>query len=180
MREIWQRKRPRTPFRHDSPGRIRRNDSGQALPRHPQLLAYRCFLSDLAGFTRLRRVGPNHQRRRRGQRPVGTGLSRGIPPRCSGLRVQGTASSPSSTASLSMVGEPFGSVNRDPGRGAGLSQLGSRRIIDVHGTAGPPDQGRGGQPERCSLQQLQTGYMGIVVRHLLEGVFPNAMVPGHG
>ena len=38
------------------------DDSGQALPRRPQYPVYRCFLSDLAGFTSLRRVGPSPQR----------------------------------------------------------------------------------------------------------------------
>ena len=37
------------------------DDSGQALPRHPQDPVYRCFLPDLAGFTSLRRAGPSHQ-----------------------------------------------------------------------------------------------------------------------
>ena len=35
------------------------DDSSQALPRHPQGPVYRCFLPDLAGFTSLRRAGPN-------------------------------------------------------------------------------------------------------------------------
>ena len=42
--------------------RVATDDSGQALPRRPQLHAYRCFLPDLAGFTSLRRVGPGPQR----------------------------------------------------------------------------------------------------------------------
>ena len=42
--------------------RVTTDDSGQALPRRPQDPVYRCFLSDLAGFTSLRRVGPSPQR----------------------------------------------------------------------------------------------------------------------
>src|SRR5947209_19985166 len=37
--------------------------SSQAALRHPELAAYRCFLPDLTGFTGLRRVEPNYQRR---------------------------------------------------------------------------------------------------------------------
>jgi hypothetical protein len=32
--------------------------SGQDYRRHPEKPAYRCFLSDLTGFTGLRRAGP--------------------------------------------------------------------------------------------------------------------------
>ena len=42
-----------------APERVSESDSDQALPRHPQAPVYRCFLPDLAGFTGLRRVGPN-------------------------------------------------------------------------------------------------------------------------
>ena len=35
--------------------------SAQALPRHPKPPAYRCFLSDLTGFTVARRAGPRLQ-----------------------------------------------------------------------------------------------------------------------
>ena len=34
------------------------NKSGQENRRHPEASAYRCFLSDLTGFTGLRRAGP--------------------------------------------------------------------------------------------------------------------------
>jgi len=44
-------------------GLVLNHDSSQALPRHPQDPVYRCFLSDLAGFTGLRRVGPGFQYR---------------------------------------------------------------------------------------------------------------------
>ena len=98
--------------RHRPNRHIRVDDSGQALPRHPQYLVYRCFLPDLAGFTRLRRVGPNLQYRQPLTAAHQPGLKRGIQPRYSGLRVQGTASSPSSTISVTMVGEQGFTVNR--------------------------------------------------------------------
>jgi len=45
--------------------------SGQAIRRHPELPAYRCFLSDLTGFAGFRRAGPTRTRseayRRRGR-----------------------------------------------------------------------------------------------------------------
>ena len=37
--------------------------SSQVAPRHPKAVAYRCFLPDLTGFTDLRCVGPDSQRR---------------------------------------------------------------------------------------------------------------------
>jgi hypothetical protein len=71
--------------------------SSQVVPRHPKAIAYRCFLPDLTGFTDQRCAGPDSQRRttvvvgeRCGPRP-------GVQLRCSGLRIQGTASSPPST-----------------------------------------------------------------------------------
>jgi hypothetical protein len=38
--------------------------SSQALLRHPEAAAYRCFLPDLTGFTGFRRVGPGSQHHR--------------------------------------------------------------------------------------------------------------------
>ncbi len=76
--------------------------SGQAALRHPELAVYRCFLPDLTGFTGLRRVEPGLQRRIARADSAGPGLERGIPPRYSGLRVQGTASSPPSTITPSV------------------------------------------------------------------------------
>src|SRR5262249_39250635 len=60
-------------------------------------LAYRCFLPDLAGFTsfRLRRTRPSTPLTE--VRPPDDEPRGGVQPRCSGLRVQGTASSPPST-----------------------------------------------------------------------------------
>jgi len=66
--------------------------------RHPVRTAYRCFLPDLAGFTGHCRAGPGYQRCPVQTWPNGAGPRVGVQPRCSGLRVQGTASSPSSTA----------------------------------------------------------------------------------
>ena len=74
-------------------------DSGQALPRHPQEPAYRCSF----------RPGGVHKSAPRGTQPsISTARhigpmeppGGGIQPRYSGLRVQGTASSPSSAASI--------------------------------------------------------------------------------
>src|SRR6266699_2973263 len=41
----------------------RSTGSSQVVPRHPRAVAYRCFLPDLTGFTDLRCVGPDLQRR---------------------------------------------------------------------------------------------------------------------
>ena len=79
------------------PERTVSTGSSQVAPRHPRPSAYRCFLPDLTGFAASRCVGPGYRRRQatmvvgwRGPRP-------GIRPRYSGLRIQGTASSPPST-----------------------------------------------------------------------------------
>ena len=74
--------------------------SSQAYPRHPDSTAYRCFLPDLTGFTGHRRVGPNsHHHTPRPEVPENQPPG-GVQPRWSGLRVQGTANSPLSTASF--------------------------------------------------------------------------------
>ena len=72
-------------------------NSNQAYLRHPKRLAYRCFLPDLTDFTILCCIGPNFHRHLLQSvlekiRPLA-----GIRPCCSGLQVQGTANSPSST-----------------------------------------------------------------------------------
>ena len=64
-----------TTFEH-----VRKAGSSQALPRHPKGSAYRCFLPDLAGFTDLRREGPDfryHPVRAAAHRP---GLGKGFNP----------------------------------------------------------------------------------------------------
>jgi hypothetical protein len=81
------------------PGGPRLRGSGPASPRHTTGSAYRCFLPDLAGFTDGRCTGPDLQRRLAAPALKG-GASGGPRPRYSGLRVQGTATSPSSTAIL--------------------------------------------------------------------------------
>jgi hypothetical protein len=71
--------------------------SSQVVPRHPQGVAYRCFLPDLTGFTDLRCAGPDSRRRRTVMVNERFEPRPGIQLRCSGLRIQGTASSPPST-----------------------------------------------------------------------------------
>ena len=53
--------RPCTSLRPVALGRVIKDSSSQALPRHPKCSAYRCFLPDLAGFAVLRRGGPSYQ-----------------------------------------------------------------------------------------------------------------------
>lgn len=72
-------------------------DSGPVGLRRPRLTVYRCSLPGLTGFTASRRAGPGHQRHLPGAVPTAPGPRAGIRSRYSGLRVQGTASSPSST-----------------------------------------------------------------------------------
>ena len=73
------------------------SNSGQATPWHPRVTAYGCYLPVLTRFTGPRRTGPNHQRHLAKQSRQPSSPRRGIRPRYSGFRVQGTASSPSST-----------------------------------------------------------------------------------
>ena len=65
--------------------------------RRPKLTTYRCSLPGLTGFAAPRRAGPGHQRYLPRAVPTVPRPRAGIQPRYSGLRVQGTASSPSST-----------------------------------------------------------------------------------
>ena len=51
-------------------GHIVGTGSGQALPRHPRDIAYRCCRQALAGFTSLRRVGPGRQHHSLGHWPL--------------------------------------------------------------------------------------------------------------
>jgi len=41
-----------------------RDGSNPAFPRHPRIIAYRCYLPVLTGFTRPRRAGPSSQHRK--------------------------------------------------------------------------------------------------------------------
>ena len=74
--------------------------SGQALLRHPRGTAYRCYLPVLAGFTGSCRVGPNPPHHSTPVVQVIAYPRGGIRPRYSGFRVQGAATSPSSTTRL--------------------------------------------------------------------------------
>src|SRR5262245_42186109 len=76
----------------------RRADSGQVLPRHTRGSPYRCSLPGLAGFDDSRCVGPNLQRRPTRLIQHGTALGRGFDPAEADCGLQGTANSPSSTA----------------------------------------------------------------------------------
>jgi len=91
---------PCTRRRLASPGVTRAVSSDRAPSRHTDAFAYRCFLPDLTGFTKVRCARPDRQRHLLGADPTETKPRAGIRPRCSGLRVQGTATSPSSTATL--------------------------------------------------------------------------------
>ena len=74
--------------------------SGQAPLRHPRGAAYRCYLPVLAGFTGSCRVGPNPPHHSTPVVRVIAYPRGGIQPRYSGFRVQGAATSPSSTTCL--------------------------------------------------------------------------------
>ncbi len=65
--------------------------------RRPRLTTYRCSLPGLTGFAASRRAGPGYQRHLPRTVPAAPRPRAGIRPRYSGLRVQGTASSPPST-----------------------------------------------------------------------------------
>ena len=67
-------------------------------PVAPAMFTYRCFLPDLTGFMRSRRTGPGLRHHLPGADPVNIQPGAGIQLRYSGLRIQGTANSPSSTA----------------------------------------------------------------------------------
>ena len=65
--------------------------------RRPRLTTYRCSLPGLTEFAASRRAGPDYQHYFPGTVPAAPRPRAGVQPRYSGLRVQGTASSPSST-----------------------------------------------------------------------------------
>src|SRR5699024_7514668 len=72
--------------------------SAQASPRHTRMSTYCCFLPDLTGFMGSCCAGPGRQHQSL-EADLKDGQPRmGIRPRYSGLRVQGTATSPLSTA----------------------------------------------------------------------------------
>ena len=88
-------------------------DSSQETIRHTDAPAYRCFLPDLTGFA------GRPLRRARLSTPLTTAEPQkarpraGIRPRYSGLRVQGTASSPSSTIKLAQNGRLYYTRRRE-------------------------------------------------------------------
>ena len=88
------------------PGGHEGEGSGPAYPRHTASPAYRCFLPDLAGFTGVRCAGPGPSTPSPTVPTLSTNASGGRRPRYSGLRVQGTATSPSSTVNLADEDEP--------------------------------------------------------------------------
>ena len=94
----------------DASDTLARFGSDQACLRHETTTAYRCFLPDLTGFAGRFCTGPDRQRRGARASIRDAGPREGIQPRWSGLRVQGTAGSPPSTAD-SMV-------SRNPRSGA--------------------------------------------------------------
>ena len=80
-------------------------ESSQVVPRHTGESTYRCFLPDLAGFGSHLLRGSRLSAPAASPRPLPSPcLKPGIRPRISGFRVQGTASSPSSTAKLFLFG----------------------------------------------------------------------------
>ena len=79
------------------PGRYRSSLLRPGWPRHTGEPAYRCFLPDLAGFTGSHCEGPSLRHHLPRADSTKLRLGAGIRPRYSGLRVQGTARSPSST-----------------------------------------------------------------------------------
>ena len=92
-------------------GLLRLASSGQAPLRHPGVTTYRCFLPDLTGFVGSCRAGPSLHRRLAFAVPTRHQPRGGIRPRYSGLRVQGTASSPSSTTK-NMIPQPSSFVKQ--------------------------------------------------------------------
>src|SRR6185369_3422444 len=91
--------------------------SGQVLPRHTRGAPYRCSLPGLAGFDASRCVGPNLQRRPvrliQHKRPS----RREFNPAIADCGLQGTATSPSSTAKASVADKgPSASLARSTAR----------------------------------------------------------------
>ena len=79
------------------PSDIKTVNSNQADLRHPKRFAYRCFLPDLTEFAILCCIGPGFHRYLFQSDLEKIRPQVGIRPCCSGLQVQGTANSPSST-----------------------------------------------------------------------------------
>ena len=88
--------RPRTLF----PGVTPAVSSGQEPSRHMETFAYRCFLPDLTEFTKLHCVRPDHQHHLPGPDPKKKSPQHGFNPAIADCRLQGTATTPFSTAKL--------------------------------------------------------------------------------
>ena len=106
------------------PALTRTTGSDQVSPRHPRGTAYRCFLPDLTGFTGPSCAGPSRQRRRVRSRPNDAPPRWGIQPRCSGLRVQGTANAPPSATILIV---PAATTPPEPCRARALAPASAAR-----------------------------------------------------
>ena len=85
------------PVDRPTPGPTTEGSSDQAVPRHPTSFAECCFLPDLTRFAIRRCAGPDPQHRLE-RRPPGAETSRGNSALLERIAVQGTASSPPSTA----------------------------------------------------------------------------------
>jgi len=85
--------------------------SDQATLCHTGNAIYRCFLPDLTGFIVSSCIEPDYQHRTAKANLADCKPQVGIQPRYSGFRVQGTASSPPSTAQFMMLPTSFNQVN---------------------------------------------------------------------
>ena len=85
--------------------------SNQATLYHTGNTTYRCFLPDLTGFIVSSCIEPDYQHRLAKTNLAGREPQTGIQPRYSGFRVQGTASSPPSTAQFMMLPTSVYQVN---------------------------------------------------------------------
>ena len=100
------------------PGGTRVVSSDQVALRHTGSLPYRCSLPGLTGFESSCCAGPDRPCHPHKPGPTGKKPRAGVRPRYSGLRVQGTATSPSSTAKRKFQwrkgwdSNPRGSFNR--------------------------------------------------------------------
>ena len=72
--------------------------SNQATLRHMETFTYRCFLPDLTGLVKLHCVRPSLQHHLSGPDPTRKSPQRDFDPAIAGCRLQGTATTPSSTA----------------------------------------------------------------------------------
>ena len=128
-------------------GVTRAVSSDSAPLRHMEVRAYRCSLPGLTGFTRFHCAGPSRQHHLHGAGPTETKPREGIQPCYSGLQVQGTAISPSSTAKS--VRRGWDSNPRDgypPTRSPGvLLQPDSDTSPSLHPTVSPLSRHTGGE-----------------------------------